>query len=76
MDEDYTWAFCTGPILIWEGKVVFTENKMNTDLMVTNIEDKNSLNNEEREILITQYRMLKIPINIEQQKVKETNSMV
>ncbi len=57
-------------------KSCFHRNKMNTDLMVTNIEDKNSLNNEEREILINAVPNAKIPINIEQQKVKETNSMV
>lgn len=33
-DDDYTWAFCSGPFLIREGVVVFTEQKMNTELMV------------------------------------------
>jgi hypothetical protein len=56
-DSDYTWAFCTGPILIWDGKVVFTESKMNTELMTKTVEDDTSLINsgmkEDKEILVT-----------------------
>ncbi|CCV02532.1 serine/threonine protein kinase [Armadillidium vulgare iridescent virus] len=33
-DDDYIWAFCSGPFLIKNGVVVFTEQKMNTELMV------------------------------------------
>ncbi len=44
-------GFVTGPILIWEGKVVFTGTQDEYDLMVTNIEDKNSLNNEKRNFI-------------------------
>jgi hypothetical protein len=51
-DNDYTWAFCTGPILIWNGRVVFTESKMNTELMVRKVEDSSSGMKEEREILV------------------------
>jgi hypothetical protein len=55
-DEDYTWAFCTGPILIWDGKVVFTESKMNSELMTKIAEDTTAIINngmgEGKELLV------------------------
>lgn len=41
--NDYDWAFCSGPILIWDGKVVFTETKMNSELMTVNSNGKEIL---------------------------------
>ncbi len=43
-------AFCNGPILIGKEKC-FHRKQDEYRLIVTNIEDKNSLNNEEREIV-------------------------
>lgn len=42
-DNDYSWAFTSGPILIWDGKVVFTEQKMNSELIERTIDGKNVL---------------------------------
>jgi hypothetical protein len=30
----YNWAFCSGPILIKNGQIIFTETKMNTELLI------------------------------------------